>query len=387
MASSRTPEGTARPAGSARAPEPAPELAEGEERAELQAAGRAAVVRAILHWYRRHGRHVPWRGDPDPYRIWVGEVMAQQTRMETVGPFYRRFLERFPDVRALAQADLDAVLKAWEGLGYYARARHLHAAARRIVERHAGALPTTGDGLRALPGVGPYTAGAIGSLAFGLREPAIDGNVRRVLSRLFDIAEPGPRRLREAALALLDAAPEPPGAVNQALMDLGSAVCLPRDPSCTRCPAEPRCLSRARGTVPERPPARRPRSLPGRRAAACVVRRGGRVLVGRRPRDGLLGGLWDFPQIELDGRADPREALMAGIAADTGLVVGLGPLLVRVRHAFTHFRLELEVHEAQWREGRLAKGSRWRWVPVTGLSELALPAYLRQPVAHLVQPD
>ncbi|MGH7540301.1 MAG: A/G-specific adenine glycosylase, partial [Gemmatimonadota bacterium] len=210
-----------------------------------------SLAASLLAWFDGRERDVPWRGETDPYRIWVAEVMAQQTRIETVREYYGRFVDRFPDVATLAAADPDDVMKAWEGLGYYARARNLQRSAREVVERFEGRLPAAPERLRELPGIGAYTAGAIASLAFGRAEPAIDGNARRVLSRLFDLEAPTPRRLEEAARALLDACPGRPGALNQTLMDLGGGPCAPASPACAACPVRAGCLALARGTVEE----------------------------------------------------------------------------------------------------------------------------------------
>ena len=244
----------------------------------------------LLEWFdarRRDG--VAWRGERDPYALLVAEVMAQQTRVETAAPYHRRFMDRFPDVRTLAEAEEDEVLGLWEGLGYYARARNLRRAARRVVSDYGGRIPRAVSELRTLPGVGPYTAGAVASVAFGLPEPAVDGNARRVLSRLGDLETASPSELDRAARTLLGEASDRPGDVNQALMDLGSAVCTPRRPRCEACPVSKGCLARRRGTVGQRPPLKRRARSPERVEAAAVVRRGRRVLVLRRPSERAPG--------------------------------------------------------------------------------------------------
>lgn len=259
----------------------------------------AADIRALLlAFYDASARALPWRGSGDPYRILVSEVMAQQTRIETVIPYYHRWLERFPDVRALADAAEDDVLREWAGLGYYSRARNLHAAARIIRERHGGAVPGDWDALRALPGIGEYTAGAVASIAFGVRAPAVDGNVRRVLARLLDEPAPGARLLAEVAAALVD--PDRPGDFNQALMELGSRICTPRAPRCGLCPLQAHCAARAAGTQLERPAPKPRASIPAFDMATAVLRdEAGRVLLVRRPPRGLLAGMWHFPSREL----------------------------------------------------------------------------------------
>lgn len=364
---------------------------------DAPAAARAReIARALLAWFDGRERDVPWRGARDPYRVWVAEVMAQQTRLDTVRPYYRAFLERFPDVGSLAAAPLDDVLKAWQGLGYYARARHLHAAARVIAARHGGSVPSRIEELRALPGVGPYTAGAIASLAFGRPEPAVDGNARRVLSRLSDLASPSPGRLERAARSLLAAAPGRAAALNQALMDLGGAVCTPSGPECPVCPARGACLARMRGTQQERPPRRSRAPLPHRRSAAAAVTRGERLLLVRRREDGLLGGLWDLPAVALEDERDGsdyqlrgdghgqgaaedavRERLAEALAARLSISVAVGRHVRSVDHVFSHFRLRLDVFEAGWVEGEPTWRPGWTWATPREAQALATPTYLR----------
>jgi len=313
----------------------------------------AALRRALLDHYDRHQRRLPWRGEPDPYRILVSEVMLQQTRVETVLSYYEAWLDRFPDLESLASAELDEVLEAWEGLGYYRRARNLHRAARVVRERADGSLPSGFTALRELPGVGEYTAGAVASIAFGERTPAVDGNVRRVLSRLHDVPEPKPAWLRDIAGELVD--PERPGDWNQALMELGATVCTPRGPTCGRCPLAEWCRARAAGTQEERPVAvsRKP---PSRAVfAVAVMHDGGRVLLARRPEGGLLGGMWALPEVEVDDVAEAGEAggglarALGGGPGDeprasatrAGIAAGLDrrtrvDALPRCDHRFTH---------------------------------------------------
>lgn len=343
-----------------------------------------AIARDLLAWFDARKRDVPWREERDPYRIWVAEVMAQQTRIDTVRPYYHDFLERFPDVGALAAAPLDDVLRVWQGLGYYARARHLHRAAAVVAERHGGTLPSTVEDLRALPGVGAYTAGAIASLAFGLAEPAVDGNARRVLSRVFDLEAPTAERLERAAREVLDAAPGRPAAVNQAVMDLGGAVCTPRAPACAVCPVGVTCLARARGTQDERPPRRRSAPAPPRRAAAALVTREGRALFVKRPPEGLLGGLWDLPgtsPVRVERRSPPigeiRRALEAALADRHAITARVGRRVETVHHTFSHFRLRLDVFAAEWHAGEPAGEAVWAGAGQGGVGELATPTYLR----------
>ncbi len=321
-----------------------------------------AIRRLLLAAYDVGRRDLPWRGESDPYRVWVSEVMLQQTRVETVIPYYRKWVERFPRLDALARAEEDEVLGVWQGLGYYSRARRLLGAARLVRERYGGDLPESAAALRRLPGVGEYTAGAVASIAFGEVVPAVDGNVRRVLARLFDLPDPGPSRLRELAAALVD--PARPGDFNQALMELGATVCLPRAPGCASCPLEVLCAARARGTVEERPARRRRAPVPEVDVAVVVGawlggEDGLHLLMRRRPQDGLLAGMWEFPGVEIDGGSCPREAAV-GLLSRLGLRGAGEPLeLERIFHAFSH--LKVRYHPSLFRvRGPLAvEGCRW----------------------------
>ncbi len=302
---------------------------------------------ALLDFYDAHRRRLPWRDDPRPYRVWIAEVMLQQTRVSTVLPYYRAWMERFPDVGTLANAPLDDVLKAWEGLGYYARARSLHRAAHVLRDRMGCELPGDAASLKALPGFGEYTSGAVASIAFGEAVPAVDGNARRVLARLYDEAAPSARWLRERAAELID--PVRPGDFNQALMELGATVCAPRAPRCSECPLASDCLVRARGTALERPMRRPRRALLDVEFGVAALVRGGpdtapELLLVRRPEQGLLGGLWELPGEEVGGgpeRVRPRSARRAAkqAAVALGLAPGGAPVpLPVVRQAFSHFR-------------------------------------------------
>lgn len=305
----------------------------------IPSASRSRLRDALLTHYDRAARALPWRGETDPYRVLVSEIMLQQTRVETVRGYYEPWLERFPNVDALAEADDDDVLKAWEGLGYYRRARNLHRAARVVREQCDGSIPSSYDALRALPGVGDYTAGAVASIAFGHRVPAVDGNVRRVLARLLDVAEPKPAWLRERAAELVD--DDRPGDWNQALMELGATICKPRAPECGACPVSEWCAARAAGTQSLRPAAPSRREVPTAIIVLAVLHRGGTVLVAKRPPTGLLAAMWAFPERRLGG-ADSLSATASAdvaleIAESLGLeAVGEAVRLPDCRHRFTH---------------------------------------------------
>ncbi len=338
-------------------------------------------ARKLLRWYERAGRDLPWRRTRDPYAIWISEVMLQQTRVETVLPYYERFMERFPSVEVLAAAELEEVLGQWSGLGYYRRARWLHQAARRIAQE-GGEFPRSLEGLRALPGVGTYTAAAVASIAFGVAEPVLDGNVVRVLARRLALSQdprraPTRRRLLTAARALLD--PARPGDSNQALMELGSTICRPRAPDCVSCPLSEGCRGRERGD-PERYPPPKPRRRTQRiQRLALMARRGNRLLLVQRPeQSALLAGLWELPWVEIDG-GRPEKAL----AARYGGSWSLGSPLGRLRHGITHRVLEVELLEGTLRDGSaVAEGVEAGWfgpaelesLPVSSLVTKALRA-------------
>ena len=305
--------------------------------------GPAPIAEALLAWYDRHGRHdLPWKSGRDPYRIWLSEIMLQQTRVTTVLPYFERFIGAFPDVHALADAEPDRVLNLWTGLGYYARARNLHAAARRIVDDHDGRLPAEPEALRALPGIGPSTAGAIAAMAHHVRAPILDGNVRRVLTRLAGIERwPGERAVEKQLWGLADALTpqERVADYTQAIMDLGATVCTPRRPACALCPLAADCRARAEGLT-ERIPAPRPKRARPERHTRMLMIQGpdARVLLERRPPQGIWGGLWCFPQ--LDEEADLESGLrsLLQLPEDAELT---SASWASFHHTFTHFRLHI----------------------------------------------
>ena len=300
--------------------------------------------RALLAHFDRSRRPLPWRSERTPYRVLVSEFMLQQTRAETVMPYYDSWLRRFPGWDALADASTDEVILQWKGLGYYARARNLHRTAQAVRERYGGRLPEDPAVLKTLPGVGEYTAGAVASIAFGRPVPAVDGNVRRVLSRLLDVGDPTAAQLRHEAARLLDL--ERPGDFNEAMMELGATVCTPRAPLCGACPVTEYCKAKAAGTVAERPVSRKGRHVPQVEYATVVVADDDaptiRTLLAKRPETGLLAGMWEFPSAELGGEdaRDPHLVTAAALnrLATFGLTGEPTAPLPPVRHAFTHFR-------------------------------------------------
>ncbi len=329
--------------------------------------------RVLLRWYGREARDLPWRRSQDPYAIWVSEAMLQQTRVATALLYYGRWMARFPTVASLAAAPLDDVLSVWSGLGYYARARNLHAAAQAVVAEHGGRLPRTSAELRELSGFGPYMAAAVASIAFGEPVAAVDGNVVRVLARLDGVRDavdrPAVRRQIEACAQALVPKGQP-GDWNQALMDLGATVCTPRRPRCEACPLAAACRAYAAGAtaaIPRRLPKRASR-IEHRRIA--LVAKGNRVLLVRNAARGLFGGMWVLPD------AAPEEDLAAAVRLRTGVSVEVGEPAGRVRHDLTHRRLELEVVRARPVGGRLRGGS--RWATPGDLRGMGLPTVVRK---------
>ncbi|HVQ67355.1 MAG TPA: A/G-specific adenine glycosylase [Bradyrhizobium sp.] len=348
------------------------------------AADGASRPALLLDWYDRHRRRLPWRPPAgeraDPYRVWLSEIMLQQTGVKTVGPYFEKFLARWPDVAALGRASQDDVLRMWAGLGYYSRARNLHACAVAVLRDHGGVFPDTEEGLRKLPGVGPYTAAAIGAIAFDIRTMPVDGNIERVVSRLYAVEEPLPQakpRIQELASTLLG--PSRAGDSAQALMDLGSSICTPKKPACALCPINEECLARARGdqeTFPRKAP-KKTGTL--RRGAAFIVTRGDELLVRTRAEKGLLGGMTEVPGSDWlagqDDKAALKQAPLLKGVTRWHRKVGV------VTHVFTHFPLELVVYTADV-PARTRAPEGMRWVPVATLAGEAFPNVMRKAIAH-----
>jgi A/G-specific adenine glycosylase len=338
----------------------------------------AAFTKRLLAWFAANARDLPWRREHTSYRVWLAEVMLQQTQVEAVVPYYERFLARFPTIQALADAPLEEVLKLWEGLGYYARARNLHATARQIVAERGGQLPNTFEELLTLPGVGRYTAGAVASIAFGRDVAAVDGNVRRVLCRVFAIREDTTRSAVQRELEALATNLLPPGragAFNEALMELGATVCTPRGPGCGLCPLRELCQAHAEGD-PEALPMRRPRKavLHYDVVAAITVRDDGRVLVAQRNADDMLGGLWEFPGGKREDSETLPECLAREMREELDVQVEVGELLAAVNHAYTHFRITLHAFRCRLAAGepRCLDCAAFRWVTPTELDALPM---------------
>ncbi len=323
--------------------------------------------RNLVHWYQRRHRKLPWRATRDPYRIWVSEIMLQQTRVDVVRDYYQRWLRAFPTIRSLANAPYPRVLKLWEGLGYYSRAKNLHQAAKRVVHEHRGKLPTGVEELMGLPGIGRYTAGAIASIAFNQRATLVDGNVARVFARVFgieaDVTKPATKRtLWEIAGKLLPQ--KEPGTFNQALMELGALICTPVNPGCDSCSMRHVCVARATGRQNELPNRGPRRSHLQIVHDTGLVRRGNRFLLQRRPAKGLLAGMWELP-------------LLAGNGFHTGRQ------LLDLRHTITNKEIQLRVFECRLAKSQRTNGTS-RWVSVEDLSRLTLPAAQRRALEQIL---
>jgi A/G-specific adenine glycosylase len=344
---------------------------------------RSPLAAALIDWHARAGRHdLPWQRSPTPYRVWVSEIMLQQTQVATVIPYYGRFLERFPDARALAEAPVDEVLHLWSGLGYYARARNLHRAAVRILEERAGELPTSFAELAALPGIGRSTAGAILALSRGVRLPILDGNARRVLARYFAVAGARGERACEARLWELAERCTPDAHIaeyTQAIMDLGATVCVRRRPLCAQCPLQAGCIARRTGRQHELPAARRPARRRRRRAFMVVALEGsGSVLLERRPESGVWGGLWCLPEFTT------ASAAAAFIRDTLGVLEGAARPLAALEHAFTHFDLTITplLVRCTGTTFRVEEG-RGLWYNLREPARIGLPAPISTLLAHL----
>ncbi|OGN92519.1 MAG: A/G-specific adenine glycosylase [Chloroflexi bacterium RBG_13_50_21] len=298
----------------------------------------------LLSWYASHARSLPWRGHPDPYAVWVSEIMLQQTRVETAIPYFERWMQRFPSTQALANASMQEVLALWEGLGYYGRARNIYQAAQLVMKEYNGQLPEEPHNLRKLPGVGRYTAGAIASIAFGRDEPTLDGNIRRVVARYFNVSEDARSTRGERELWGLAAQHLPighAGEYNQALMDLGASVCTPKSPDCTQCPLGETCQARKLGIIELRPVFLPRPAIPHHVVTAAVITRDGRVLIARRLPHGLLGGMWEFPGGKKQESEDLATCLQREICEELGVDIMVGMQIGVYKHAYTHFRVTL----------------------------------------------
>ena len=329
---------------------------------------RKSLQTRLLNWYAKNKRTLPWRGNPNAYAVWVSEIMLQQTRVETVIPYFQKWMRLFPDVNALAKASERTVLNAWEGLGYYSRARNLHKAAKIVVKEHGGRLPRDLNLLIKLPGIGRYTVGAIASIVFGMDEPALDGNLKRVYARLFDIAEPIDSPSGENLLWRIARENLPTGKTgdfNQALMDLGSAICIPKNPRCDVCPVMDLCVSQKNGTQEFRPVRKPKKDMPHHIIAAGVIIKRGRVLLAQRPSNGMLGGMWEFPNGRVSG--DPAKELTKVLMSGYRLKVQRKEAWGIVQHAYTHFKVTVHIFRCDLLP--VSDKGRLKWVLINDLGE------------------
>jgi A/G-specific adenine glycosylase len=342
-----------------------------------------SLARKLLNWYSRHARALPWRGHPDSYAVWVSEIMLQQTRVEAVIPYFERWMKRFPSIPDLATAPEQEVLSLWEGLGYYSRARNLHKAAKVVVAEHGGELPRDVDSLRKLPGIGRYTAAAIASMAFGRDVAALDGNIRRILSRVFDIETPADAPTGEKILWSLADENLPKGRAgdyNQALMDLGATICLPKNPRCLLCPLAELCEARIQGIQEQRPVLAPKKVIPHYTVTAAVIRRGKKVLLAQRPSEGLLGGMWEFPGGKVEPGESLEDCLRRELREELDVEVRVGEPFGVYHHAFTHFRITLHAFLCKLTGGapRPVQAAAVAWVLLDDLADYPMGKVDRQ---------
>lgn len=341
------------------------------------------ITNKLLNWYANNKREWPWRDNPDPYAVWVSEIMAQQTRLESVLPYFERWMTRFPTIADLAASSQQEVLNLWEGLGYYSRARNLHRAAQIVMKEYGGELPQDVKALRALPGIGRYTAGAIASLAFGLDEPVVDGNVKRVLARFFGVEIPVDTSAGEKEIWRLAAEHLPPGQAgdyNQALMGLGAGVCLPRSPDCQVCPLVEDCWAYAQDAQAGLPVKKPKPPVPHHTVTAAVIQNGSRVLIAQRPTDGLLGGMWEFPGGKQEEEEDLPTCLKREIKEELGVKIKVGEEIGVFKHAYTHYKVTLHAFACQLQQGepKTLQVDDLRWVTLEELEDFPMGKLDRQ---------
>lgn len=339
---------------------------------------KTGLRRSLLAWYRKHARDLPWRRTNDPYRIWLSEIMLQQTRVEAVIPYYERFLHAFPTVADLAKAKEDRVLKLWEGLGYYNRAHNLKKGAEWVVNVNGGVFPNTVEGWLQVPGVGRYTAGAVSSIAFDEQAPVVDGNVKRVFSRLFavkkNIEETQTKQAMWNAAEIL-VPKKIPGDFNQALMELGARICLPKNPKCTECPTHKHCAAHAAGNPSQYPIKKKKEKVPHVQVVAAAIKKNGRYLLGKRPEGILLAGLWEFPGGKVEPGETHEEALVRELIEELDINVSVGNLLSEVDHAYSHYSVTIRLYACEIISGnpKTLYHSALKWITKKQMANYALP--------------
>jgi A/G-specific adenine glycosylase len=354
----------------------------------MSAQTKGAILQALHQWYAAHQRDLPWRHIRDPYAIWISEVMLQQTQVKTMQSYYERFMEQYPTVGRLAEADIQTVLKSWEGLGYYSRARNLHRTAKIVATQMKGSFPRDWETMKSLPGIGDYIAAAVLSIAFNGPYAVVDGNVKRVLARLFMVDRPvnhssGHKVFHTAAQRLLPR--KATGDHNQAMMELGALVCTPRHPGCDQCPIRRYCLAATKNLTDRYPRRLKRASTPQHRMVAGVVVKNGRMLLTQRQPEGLLGGLWEFPNARLAADDDPARACTSMVHWATGLDVAVMDHLTSIRHAYTHFKIHMHVYSCRWQSGcvRLDGAHAFRWVHPDNLTDFPMHGAVQKILSHL----
>lgn len=348
------------------------------------------LQRRLLTWFYQTRRDLPWRQTYDPYHVWLSEIMLQQTQMDRGIAYFQRWIARFPDLSSVAAASEQEILKHWEGLGYYARARNLHRAAQIMVERHGGQIPCDYAQLRSLPGIGPYTAAAIASIACGQDIPVIDANVARIIARLYDLAEPVKKKECRLRVESLVAALLPAGKArffNQALMDLGGLICTPRNPACSRCPLAESCLALLRGTVADRPVAAGRKETILIEMATAILCHEGKIFIQQRLADDIWGGLWEFPGGRLEDAEAAEAAVVREYREETGMNVAVCGRITTVTHFYTRYKVVLHCFSCRLADEqctvRLEAAQQYRWVAPDELVEYAFPAGHRKLLDHL----
>jgi len=344
----------------------------------MKKVNRKLISNLLLSWYIGNQRQLPWRETNDPYQIWVSEVMLQQTQVKTVIPFYIKFLKNFPTVRELAQADLNKVLKAWEGMGYYARARNLHKSAKIIINEYEGILPDDKEIFLKLPGVGEYIASAVLSIAFRQAHAVVDGNVKRVLSRLFQINSPvnqpkNHKVFKQEATRLMGKADS--ANFNQAIMEIGALICSPKKPDCKYCPIHQNCFAFSHNRTDEFPKRIKSKPVPTYKIAVGVVRHSNKMLITRRKPEGLLGGLWEFPGGKLNKGESTQEACIREIYDETGITVEVDSFITQIKHAYTHFKIVMDIFYCRYISGdvQLNGPVDFQWIKLTDINQFAFP--------------
>ncbi|MCC5463835.1 A/G-specific adenine glycosylase [Pelosinus baikalensis] len=347
------------------------------------------IAQLLLTWYENSKRDLPWRRDKDPYRIWVSEIMLQQTRVEAVKPYFDRWMERFPDLESLAEAEEEEVVRHWQGLGYYSRARNLLQGVREVSQSYGGQVPQTKEEVIGLAGVGDYTAGAILSIAYNKKEPAIDGNVLRVFSRLFcveeEISSPAAKKVIKQLVAD-EMSEEHPGDFNQALMDLGSSICIPKTPRCTLCPLADCCCAKRKGKEGQLPVKKKKAPPKAVRLMAGVIRQGEFFLLHQRPNRGLLAGMWEFPTVEIGEDGEAMDIFRQGIQEKTGQVIELERLLLQCTHIFSHRQWDISFYYCIAAPDRIVPNDReLKWVNRTDWEKLSFAGPHRKMEKYLAE--